>query len=133
MSFLNILDRLKTAAYVKQRGFSPELAIVRRDDLAQLLKQFGAEDRFSRKLLAERDSLAKALAEMKRIAQVGADALQATARDGLELVVQNEELQAQVKQLELDNESLMHTFRSKAAMNGYQPMNQTQSQAPGDE
>jgi hypothetical protein len=46
---------------------------------------------------------------------------------------QNAELITLVYKLELDNESLMHTLRTKAAMNGYQPMNPAQSPAPGDE
>ncbi len=46
---------------------------------------------------------------------------------------QNIDLITLVYKLELDNESLMHTLRSKAAMNGYQPIDQAQSPATGDE
>lgn len=81
MSFLNVLDRLKTAAHDRQRGFHPHLANVRRDDLAELLRKFEEGDRFSRRLhaqhesalddvkalTAERDALAAKLTDIRKV------------------------------------------------------------------
>lgn len=57
MSFINVLERLRAAATERQRGMTAGKAIVSVDDLRELLHQFGREDRFSRHLYAENETL----------------------------------------------------------------------------
>lgn len=92
MAFANALKRLTDAASERQRGMTADKVVVNVQDLKELLKQFGTEVRFSRRLHADNEKLKAenlALSSDRDALAAHAEVLRIICMEDYELHLQN--------------------------------------------